>query len=381
MAPPPVRVEPVTDRPGLDRFIRLPNRLYAGRPGYVAPLLMERRQSLRFDRNAYFQHARAAYWLACRGDRPVGRISAQVDELYLARHADATGQFGLLDAEDDPEVFRALVTAAEDWLRAQGLRRALGPFSLSINEESGLLVEGFEAPAMIMMPYAEPYADARLAEQGYRKAKDLIAYDYDVRGAPPIGGERLIERVGAGDRTRVRCIDLSRYRAELAVLLDIFNDAWSENWGFVPFTEAEITQVGHAMRPLIHRDLAWIAEVDGAPACMAVCLPNLYEAAFDLGGRLLPFGWLKLLWRLKVAGVRTCRVPLMGLRRAHHRTMLGAALIAMVLDSLRAGVVRRGFERAELSWILEDNLPMRRVIEGIGGRAYKTYRVYEKPLV
>lgn len=371
----------MTDRRGLERFIRLPNRLYAGRPNYVAPLLIERRQTFNFDKNAYFRHAKACYWLAYRGERPVGRISAQVDTLYLERYDDATGHFGALDAEDDPDVFAALAGAAEDWLRARGMRRVVGPFTLSINEESGLLVEGFDHPSMIMMGHAEPYAAARLAEQGYRKVKDLLAYDYDYRTTPPIRFERMLRRAGAANRVRVRPADLSRYRAELRVILDIFNDAWAENWGFVPFTEAEVEQAAVAMRPLIHRDLIWIAEVDGTPACMVVCLPNLDEAIAGLDGRLLPFGWLKLLWRLKVTGVRTCRIPLMGLRRAYHRTLLGSALMLMVLASLRAGMLRRGFERAELSWILEDNTAMRRIIDDLGARIYKTYRLYEKPLV
>jgi hypothetical protein len=380
----PLRLEPVAaEGRSFAAFIRLPDRLYRGRAGYVAPLAMERRQSLSPASNPYFQHAKVQYWLAWRGERPVGRISAQIDDLHLARHGDATGQFGLLDAEDDPAVFAALLTAAEDWLRARGMRRALGPFSLSINEESGLLVEGFDAPPMIMMAYAPPYAAARLVEHGYRKAKDLIAYDCDLRDRLPFDSDELLRRAavaaGAG-RVTVRRVDMRRYRAELAVVLDIFNDAWAENWSFVPFTEAEIRQVGGAMRPLIDPELVWIAEVDGRPACMVVGLPNLYEAIAGLNGRLLPFGWLKLLWRLKVSGVRTSRIVLMGLRRAYHRTALGSVLIFAVFDALRAGGRRHGFERAELSWVLEDNLAMRRLIERVGGQHYKTYRIYEKPL-
>jgi GNAT superfamily N-acetyltransferase len=377
----PIRIEPVEGRRQLDAFIRLPHRLYRDCPNYVAPLDMERRDSLRFDKNPFFQHAEGQYWLAWRDDRPVGRISAQIDRLYLEKYRDATGHFGMLDAEDDPATFRALLATAEDWLRTRGMKRVRGPFNLSINAECGLLVDGFDAPAMLMMGFARPYAARRIEELGYHKAKDLIAYDYDVRATPPIRGEAMLERGSDAHRVRVRSVDMSRYQAELAVIMDIFNDAWSENWGSVPFTEAEITHMANGMRPLIRPDLIWIVEVDDMPACMIVCLPNLYETIADLNGRLLPFGWAKLLWRLKRGRARTGRVLLMGLRTAYRRTLLGSALILMVLEALRQGVAKEGLERIELSWVLEDNLPMRRVIESIGGKASKTYRIFEKSLV
>jgi hypothetical protein len=376
-----IRIEPVDGRRKLEVFIRLPNDLYRDCPNYVAPLLMERRESLRFDKNAYFQHAEGQYWLAYRDGRPVGRISAQIDQIYLEKYHDATGHFGMLDAEDDPDVFRALLDTAEDWLRARSMKRVLGPFNLSINEECGVLVDGFDAPAMLMMGFAKPYVARRIEETGYRKAKDLLAYDYDVRATPPIRGEALLERTSEAHRVRVRAVDMSRYQAELAVIMDIFNDAWAENWGSVPFTEAEITHIANGMRPLIRPDLIRIAEVDDVPACMIVCLPNLYEAIADLHGRLLPFGWAKLLWRLKMARPRSGRVLLMGIRTAYRRTLLGSALILMVLESLRQGLMKERIERIELSWVLEDNLPMRRVIESIGGKVYKTYRIFEKSLV
>lgn len=363
-----------------DRFIDLPSRLYAGNAGYVPPLAMERRESLDAGKNPYFRHARARFWLACRGAEPVGRISAQVDDIALVRHDKALGHFGLLDAVDDPEVFRLLTGTAEAWLKAEGMRRARGPFSLSINEECGLLVDGFEARSVMMMGYAPPYAGRRLEDQGYSKAKDLIAYDYDVAEARPIDPRGMVRRLTADGRVRVRALDMKRYRADLALILEVFNDAWSENWGFLPFTEDEIVHAANGMKPLIRPKLVWLAEVDGAVAAMIVCLPNLNEAIADLGGRLLPFGWAKLLWRLKVAGVRSCRVPLFGVRKRYHRSPLGAALVLLLLEALRTSAAKAGFRHAELSWILEDNAAIRQVIEGIGGRPYKTYRIYEKGL-
>lgn len=375
-----LRIEPVLSARDLERFIRLPNRLYRGEPGYVPPLLMERRAALRFDKNPYFRHAKGQYWLAWRDGHPVGRISAQIDELHLAQYKDATGHFGFLDAEDDPEVYRALTATAEDWLRAQGMRRILGPFSHSTNAECGLLVDGFSARPMMMMGFHPPYAAERLVEQGYSKAKDLIAYDYDMTVPPPRETTRLLRRAAANKRIKLRTVDMARYRDDLSVILDIFNDAWSENWGFVPFTEAEIAHIATSLRPLIRPELVWIAEVDGTPAAMIVCLPNLLEVVADLDGKLLPFGWLKLLWRLKFGKIETCRVPLFGVRKWLHRSPLGSTLVMLLLEALRERVAANGFRGGELSWILEDNMPMRRIIESFGGQPYKTYRIYEKPL-
>jgi GNAT superfamily N-acetyltransferase len=376
-----IRIEPVTDSRALGEFIALPTQLYRGERGFVAPLAMERRDALSPAKNPYFRHAEAQYFLARRDGRTVGRISAQIDRLYLERHKDATGHFGLLDAADDAAVFAALTEAAEGWLRARGMRRAVGPLNLSTNEECGLLVEGFDAPPMMMMPFSPRYAAGRLEEAGYRKARDLIAYDYDVVNATPITDAKILARAGVDEnRIRLRHLDMKRYREDLGVVLDIFNDAWSDNWGYVPMTAEEIEHAAKSMKPLIEPRLFWIAEIDGEPASMIVCLPNLNEALAGLDGKLLPFGWAKLLWRLKVRKVKTSRVVLFGLRKKHQRSTIGSAVILRILDALRLGGLKVGMPRAELSWILEDNLPMRKIIEKIGGRAYKTYRIYERAL-
>ncbi len=375
-----LRVAAVEGRADLDRFIRLPTRLYSGWKGFVAPLVLERRDVLRQDKNPYFRHGTAQYWLAWRGDRPVGRISAQVDKLYLERHGVAAGHFGFLDAEDDPEIFHALVSAAEQWLAARGMRRLLGPFNLSSNEECGLLIDGFDATPMMMMGFSPPHVAQHLSTLGFRKAKDLVAYDLAIPDPSPPAIARVAAKLGSTNRVAVRPLDMSRYDAELTTVIDIFNDAWSENWGFIPFTEAEMRHVARSMRPLIRPDFVWLGEVDGEVACMVVCLPNLNEAIAGLNGEILPFGWAKLLWRLKVAGLKTGRVLLMGLRKRHHRTAIGTVLLYGVLERLRASMLRAGLKRIELSWMLEDNLPIRRVVEDLGAHVYKTYRIYEKEI-
>ena len=375
-----LRVEPVRDRRALVRFLEMPKALYADDPNWVPPLLFERLHHLDVRKNPYFDHAEAAYWVACRDGRLVGRISAQADRAHLDLHDAATGHFGFLEAEDDPDVFRILLATAEDWLRERNLTRALGPFSLSINDESGLLIEGFETPPYLMMGHARPYYAHRLEQQGYTKAKDLIAYAYDLSTEPPATIRAFVDKAKAENDLRFRPMDKSRFGAELAMVVEIFNDAWSGNWGFLPFSEPEMRYLANNLKPLLRADDVAIAEIGGEPVAMAVSLPNVNEAIADLGGRLLPFGWAKLIWRLKVRGTKTARLPLMGVRRQYQGTPLTAALMLGVIDLIRVSHRARGTERSELSWILEDNRPTRRLIEKFGGRAYKTYRVYEKDL-
>lgn len=373
-------VSPVAGKADFERFIRLPARLYRGHPGFVPPLLLERRESLRFDKNPFFRHAQAQYWLAVRDGQVVGRISAQIDQAYLERYRDATGHFGLIDAIDDARVHAALLHVAEDWLRARSMRRITGPFSLSVNEEVGLMIDGFDAPSMMLMGYNAAYAAAHVEAAGYAKIRDLIAYDYVVENAPETFGRRLAERLPESGRIKLRRVDMKRFDRDLRLLLDIFNDAWQDNWGFVPFDEGEIVAIGKMLKPLVVRDLAWFVELDGEGAGMILALPNVNEAIADLDGRLLPFGWAKLIWRLKVSGVKTARVPLMGVRMKYRTTPLGAAMALMVIDALRVNGQRLGYKRAELGWILENNKVVRRMIESVGGKAYKTYRLYEKSL-
>jgi hypothetical protein len=376
-----LRIQPVEDRRALKKFLLMPARLYGGDPNWVQPLLFERLEHLNPKKNPYFEHAEVAYWLALRGERPVGRISAQVDRLHLERHDDATGHFGFLEGEDDDEVFAALFDAAEAWLRARGMRQARGPFTLSINDETGLLIDGFDTPPCLMMGHVPRYYGARVEEQGFRKVRDLIAYDFDVTAPLPPRARRMLERLSKGAGLSFRPIDMRRFDQELQTIVDIFNDAWSDNWGFVPMTPAEVRYMGKNLKPIVRAEHAWIGEVAGEPAAMTVTLPNVNEAIADLHGKLLPFGWAKLLWRLKVRGTRTGRMPLMGVRKQYQGTPRGAALALGVIDAVCGWHAAHGVtRRAELSWVLEDNRPTRDIIELVGGRAYKTYRVYEKTL-
>jgi len=368
-----IEIVPAIGRREMARFIRLPEDLHRDDPMWVPPLRMERRAALSPSGNPFFHHADVAFWIARRNGRDVGRISTQIDHLAEA----GTGHFGMLAAIDDPAVVAALTATAENWLRSRGATRVLGPFNLSINEETGLLVDGFDTPPMLMMGHDKPYLDRLLTGAGYAKAKDVLAYRADDPDLP--GMAALLDRP-LPPNVRVRPLNMAAYRDEVGLLTAIFNDAWRDNWGFVPLTPDEIEHMARQMKPLIHKRLVWFAEVDGEPAAFAVCLPNLNEAIRDLGGRLLPFGWAKLLWRLKVAGLSSARVPLMGVRRKHAGTMIGSLLAFLIMGAIQREARALGLRQIEMSWVLEDNGPMRRIAEAIGGRAYKTYRIYEKSL-
>jgi hypothetical protein len=376
-----IEILEVRSRAELDRFICVADTLSRSDPAWIPPLLAERRAALTPAKNPFFRHAEACFWIARRGGRDVGRISAQEDSL-VPRGPDGgrVGHFGMLAAEDDPAVFAALLATAEAWLAARGLRQVLGPFSLSVNEETGLLVSGFDTPPMLMMPHDPPHAGRHVEAAGYRKAKDLIAYicDDSTVTLPPAAAAIAARPLPPG--VTIRPMRKFALKQEVTTLVEIFNDAWSGNWGFVPLTPEEVDHMARMLRPLLHEQLVWFAEVRGEPAAFIVCLPNLNEAIRDLRGRLLPFGWARLLWRLKVAGLATGRVPLFGVRRSLGGTGLSRSLPFHLMAALRREALAMGFRAMEFSWVLEDNAPMRRLAEAVGGRAYKTYRVYEKAL-
>jgi hypothetical protein len=373
-----IAVVPVSTPGELDRFIRLPMRLNRHDPNYIQPLLMERREALTPKTNPFFAHAEVQLWLAVRDGVDVGRISAQIDRL-MPESLGKAGHFGMIAAEDDPAVFAALFAEAEAWLRARGRDRVLGPFNLSINEEVGLLVDGHDTPPMVLMGHDAPYTGGRIEDLGYAKAKDIYAYLADTTHDLP---ERVLERVRRGlpEGVVLRELDMGRYDAEVRALTQILNDAWAENWGFTPTTEAETAQLAKALKPVIDKRLTWFAEIDGEPAGFIVFLPNVNEAIRDLKGKLLPFGWAKLLWRLKVKGLKTARVPLMGVRRKFARTPRGVLLPFLLMDAGATAARRLGYQRAELSWILEDNRAMNHILQAAGAEVYKTYRIYEKAL-
>nr|WP_295105415.1 ceramide synthase [uncultured Caulobacter sp.] len=375
-----LQVIPVQTPDELKRFIALPARLNAKDPNWITPLFMERTEALTPKTNPFFAHAEVQLFLATRGGRDVGRISAQIDQLTpQPMPGRLDGHFGMIAAEDDSAIFQVLFRAAEDWLRARGRTHVVGPFNLSINEEVGLLVHGFDTPPMILMGHDQAYTGKRVEEQGYAKAKDVFAYVADENGDIPEVAQRRVKR-GLPEGVVLRQLDMSRYDDEVRTLTDILNDAWKENWGFTATTEAETAQLGKALKQVIDKRLIWFAEIDGEAAGVVVFLPNVNEAIADLKGKLLPFGWAKLLWRLKVKGVKSARIPLMGVKKKFANTQRGRMLPFWMMKASRDMAMSLGYNRYEISWVLEDNKAMRHIAENVGGTHYKTYRIYEKAL-
>jgi hypothetical protein len=377
----PVEIVPVQSARQWHDFHHLPFKVYRGDPNWVAPLLLERKFHFQAKHNPYFQHARAAFFLAYRGGEPVGRITAQIDQLHLDRYNDATGHFGFIEAIDDAAVFSALLTAAQDWLRAEGMKRVIGPVSFSLWDQPGLLVEGFDTPPSVMMNHHRPYFAGHIAANGFQKAEDLIAYRYGPE-APTATLEKLLARAMRSGEVTLRNIrmDKEHFAGEVAMLLDIINDAWSDNWGYVPMTKAEIDDLSGILKVLLRPGDVAIAEYQGKPAAFAAIFPNLNEAIRDMNGRLFPFNIFKLLWRMKVKRTKTARMPMMGVRKSLQSSPVGAALALSVIRSVRDFNFSRGVVDSELSWILDRNERVRHVIEMVGGVPYKRYRVYEKPL-
>lgn len=374
-----VKIIPVTGKKLLRRFIEVPYTVHRDDPLWIPPLRVERAQTFSPRHNEFFRQAEFGLFIAEKDGRDAGRISAQVDPLLSTAGMPGTGHFGCLSAIDDKQVMAALIGAAEGFLRSRGKNRMLGPFSMSIKEETGLLVEGFDTPPMLLMGHDPVYTGPRLEELGLAKEKDMYAYLVDLTVPMSKAGTAMLRRRPAGNVV-LRGLDFSNYENEISTLVDIFNDAWSSNWGFVPMTQAETSALGKHLRLLLDERLVRFAEVDGRPAGFIVVLPNINEAIRDLQGKLFPFGWAKFLWRLKVRGVHSARVPLMGVRRGVSGTLQGAAMPFHLIASVWDATIEMGFRQVEMSWILEDNLPMRHILKKFGARPYKTYRIYGKSL-
>jgi hypothetical protein len=373
-----IEIRPVADKKALKTFIRIPWSIYQDDPNWIPPLLMERKDALS-SKHPFFKHASWQAWIAYRDGKPVGRISAQIDQLHQERYGNHTGFFGLIEAPEDPAVFSALFETAENWLREKGMRTVIGPFNLGINQEVGILVEGFDTRPRIMTTHSARYYGASIEHCGYSKAQDMLAYELDINSyQSPASKDEVLNRYPG--RIKVRQLDRKQMESDFEAMRDVFNDAWQDNWNFVPFTREEFNTIGKELLMVVPKEYLQIAEIDGEPAGFIALLPDINEAIADLNGRLLPFGWAKLLWRMKVKFPKAHRIPLMGVRKKHQNTIFGPAMAYMLIESVMWPGLARGGERVEMSWILESNKPTRNIIEKFGGKITKRYRMYEKSL-
>jgi len=376
------RVETAADRKA---FVELAFRLNAGDPNWVPPLKQEVYGLITPGENPWFGHAEAQLFVAERDGRVVGRISAHIDRLALVQPAaqgmgPGTGNWGMMEAEDET-VFRALIAHAEEWLRTKGMQRALGPFSLSVWDEPGLQVSGFGHPPTVMMGHNSPAYRGWVEAAGHAPAKSLYTYELNIAQDFPPLVQRIVQSGERNGRIAIRKVDKSCFNEEAALILGILNDAWSDNWGFVPLTNAEIAYAGKKLKPIVFEDLIRIAELEGEPVAFMITLPDLNEVLKLLNGSLFPFGWAKLLWWLRAPKVKTARVPLMGVIKRLQASRLASQIAFMMIEYIRrAAVANYGASRGEIGWIVDDNRGMRAIAETIESTINRKYVIYEKTL-
>jgi GNAT superfamily N-acetyltransferase len=368
-------IRPVRTAGELRKFILYPWRLYRGNPNWVAPLVSDQKLLLDPRKNPFFQHSELQHFLAWRGREIVGRISAIVDRNYVEFQQDKTGLFGFFECIEDEPTARALFAAAEAWLRERGMERMLGPTNPSTNDTVGLLTDAFDQPPVLHMPYTLPYYLRLCESSGLSKARDLYAYYMESKTPISEKIRRVAELVSKRRKVTVRTINMKKlFTEEIELIKAVYNDAWTRNWGFVPWTEAELEHTAKDLKKAVVPDIVLLAFVDGEIAGFSLALPDLNLALRHINGRLLPFGLFKVLWYARK--IDMLRVLAMGVRKKFQ----GLGIDAVFYYETYVRGRKAGFERGEFSWILEDNYPMRNAMENWGARIYKTYRMYGKEL-
>ncbi|MBN2551255.1 MAG: hypothetical protein JXB06_00735 [Spirochaetales bacterium] len=372
--PDTLKVVPVTGRRELATFIKLPWKIYKGDPNWVPPLLIEQRTTLNPKKNPFFLHSRIQSYLAYRDGELVGRISAIIDDNYNDFQKEKSGFFGFFESVNDRHVSRALFSEAAKWIRRQGMERMLGPTNPSTNTVLGLLIDGFDKPAVLQMPYNPAYYVELVEDFGLSKAHDL--YAYYMEDIVPISDkiQRVAELVRKRKNVTVRPVNMKKLKKEIQLIKSVYNDAWERNWGFVPWTDEELEYMAADLKMAAIPDLILFAYVDGELAGWSLALPDLNQAIKRTNGRLFPFGLFRLLCGSKKTDM--LRVLNLGIRKKFQ----GMGLDAVFYYETYTRGNKHGFHRGEFSWILEDNHPMRNAMENWGARIYKTYRLYAKNL-
>jgi hypothetical protein len=375
-----VEIRPVRSRRDLKRFVKVPFRLHRDHPQWVPPLIFERMEFLNRGKNPWFEHGEAEYFIAERDGEPVGRITAQTDELWDEAHGGSDAMFGFFETVEDPAVAAALLDAAGEWAASRGRSRILDPMDFTTNDEVGILIEGYELRPYILENWHPPFYKSLLEGYGFGKAMDLLMWELEL-GSLKEGEEfdpaihAAAEKALREEGVRIRNIDKGNLKREMQLFTPIYNDAWGDNWGFVPPTDAEVAFHAKILKQVLDEDWAYIAEKDGEAIGAALTLPDINQVMAKLGGRLLPFGWLRfLLGRRKIDRLR---VFALGVKRDYHHSGVAAGLYLKHLETAnKPGAIEGG----EMGWILETNEPMNRAMKGMGGEVVKKYRIYEKAI-
>jgi hypothetical protein len=380
-----VTITPVSTKAERAQWVDYVYAANAGDPSFVPQLRSEEMKKVTPGGNPFHEHARCQLFLAREGGRIVGRISAHIDELALGMPAEqgmgpGTGNWGALEAETQ-EIASQLIATAEGWLREQGMSRVLAPMSLSIWEEPGLLIKGHDHPPTVMMGHQNAKFQPWVEAAGYTPAKLLNTYELDITKPFPPLIQRIISSGMKNPRIKIRGVDLKKFDEEAALILDILNDAWSDNWGFVPITDSEVEYTGKNLKPLIQPDLVQVAEYDGVPVAFMMTLPDMNEVLAKIGPKPSPLGWIRLLLWIWKPRVRTMRVPLMGVRKSLQSSRMASQLAFMMIEQIRVNsVTKYGATRGEIGWILDDNQGMNSIAREIHSTVNKEYMVYEKAL-
>ncbi|GAB4288634.1 MAG: hypothetical protein Kow0090_00960 [Myxococcota bacterium] len=374
-----VELVEVNTKPLLKKFIEFPKKLNKGNPHFIPHLDMDRWEHFDRAKNPFFEHGEGVFFLALENSEPVGRITAQYDNIHLERYKDSTGFFGHFEAIDSQAVADALLKKAEEWLKGKGLNIARGPFNFNINDEMGILVDGFDSPPFIMMTYNPPYYDKLVKGAGYDKAMDVFAWKYII-GDLSEQVKQIAEFTENVPDLKVRTVDKKKIDDDIKIVLDIFNDAWAENWGYLPMTDNEIKHAVKNLKMILEPQITFIAELKGEPIAMGIAVPNLNEAIRDFGGRLFPFNFFKLIWRLKISNPKTARLMLLGIKKKFRGIPELKGLSVLLYAKSHINAKKLGYETGELGWTLESNEKINKGIRLMGGIPYKTFRIFEKRL-
>ena len=374
-----VQVRTAQGKKDIARFVEFPFHLYRNNPCWVPPIISERKSFLDPAKNPFFEHSEVQLFLAERDGEVVGTIAGIINRNHNKVHDDKVGFWGMFEVVEDYAVAEQLFIAARDWVKAQGMDTIRGPMNMSVNDECGLLLDAFDSCPVVMMTYNPPYYVDFVERFGFRKEMDLYAYQIDLR--PYLADKALPEKlVRVAEITRkragvsIRRANLADFDNELKRAADIYNQAWSKNWGAVPMTEPEFYHLARSLKPLLDPDYIYVVEKDGTPVGLALSLPDFNQPLLRVHGRLLPFGWLKLWYYTRK--VKTVRVFIMGVLEEYRNQGLDSV---MYMETVKAAI-SRDIESLEMSWILETNTMMRRIIVRMGGYIYKTYRIYDLPL-
>jgi len=378
----PIDIIPVEGRKLLREFLAVPDFIYADDSAWRPQLKFERAAHINPQKNpgaAALENRQL--FLAKRGEEFVGRIAAFINPVHDSHYNETAGFFGFFDCEANKATGASLLEAAQSWLRTRKVERIIGPTQWSVNEECGLLIDGFTTPPVVMMSHGRADYKDMIEAQGFTKAVDMLAYQSELSaGYPrPKMAQAMVKSADRNTDITIRPMG-GNFMDEVSVVMDIFNDAWSDNWGFVPFSDKQIEHMAKEIKPIMFKEGLWVGEYKGVPIAYIWMIPDLNEAIRDIEGNLWPLGWMKLLWRLKVSGVKQARIPLMGIRKEYHNSRTGLSIVAKLCETVFEAARQKGFTHCELSWVLENNAGMKAICEQAGAIPYKTYRMYEKRL-